>query len=573
MAAGIPVYDVKIDASDLSPKGVDRISLVTFPAIESNFIQLADASALQSVSKEELIALHTLRLQSHKLAAVSDNAEGTGKSMVMGPLLIPDFEILRLDENGEPYFIRFSKEVIEEISVKFARNLMHRNTNEQHSVPLAGNTLVQSWIVLDSEKDASAVKGLSLPVGTWCGVMDIADHQYFQDQIVSGNLRGFSIEGWFDFELSKVKNSTQLQDSTKVTKPTNRASFHKVNSSDMSKNNGKIGLAHKIVQAVADFFKEPESKTELASHTLEDGTTKILVVDETQQVWYLTEDNLQGDAVPDGEYVLEDGSTLVVADQKQSELRPAEDASTTPATMDEAIDAAASELNIEPAALKAALKAVTIDCKLASDVIGKGAKLCKAEDKTSLSILIEPESQKPMYVDQNSGRICYVEDHGGYLWAGDYVPAGTYTLASGETVVVVEKTEVYAEGTDWEWQWTDSYVDYEASTVAPEVLVPWLSKAMSEIAELSKDSATKLAKATTNAEGLKAENANLQKEVADLKAKVTELQKQPAAAPTTTPKASGAVNAKAEEGINVDPEKVTGLMANIDLARKLRDGK
>ena len=65
---------------------VFKISLVETPAIESNFVFFA---------KEEM-----------QFARVDDE-----KRMVMGPILIPDKKILRVDGGGQPYEVFLVKKL------------------------------------------------------------------------------------------------------------------------------------------------------------------------------------------------------------------------------------------------------------------------------------------------------------------------------------------------------------------------------------------------------------------------------------------------------------------------------
>jgi len=278
--------------------------------------------------------------------------------------------------------------------------------------------------------------------------------------------------------------------------------------------------------------------------------------------------------LPDGEYLLSDGRTLVVVDGKQSEIKEAEVAVEDPvAVADAVVEPAAEAQTLAQFALSVGKTAADVKvlaskygiairekseklsgkrkavqlCQLnAGDSVKDVANLSKVAARESLSLLVDSVTQKPMYVDQNSGQIGYVEDHGGYLWSGEYVPAGTYSIAStdgGEptSLVVVEKTYMYDEGTDWEWSWTESYVDFEASTVPIEVLVPWTKKMTSEIAELAAQQAAKL-----NAANVKL--AQVEAELATLKGK-------PAAAPVELSNAASASStedkfAAMREGLN-----------------------
>lgn len=557
MAKKMPVYTVDIEPDSLSATGVHAISFVEYPAIERNFI------ALSKFAKD----FNAVQLSEQKLATVTNEL----KYEVTGPALIPDFEILRMGEDKELYAIKFTKESIIRIRDKFAKELNHRRTDQEHGIPLAGNTVVESWIVTELNKagtDALMGTGSDIPVGSWMITMKIDDREYYNREILSGNVKGFSIYGYFDYyeqALSKSKQAAQVAQST-----------------ESMSSKQKTGMMAALFAAMSSAFnkvsKEFGSEI-LTKYVLEDGTTEITVNDDTSQPFYIV-DGIQGDILPDGEYLLNDGRTLVVVDGKQSEIKEAEVVVEDPvAVADAVVEPAAEAQTLAQFALSVGKTAADVKvlaskygiairekseklsgkrkavqlCQLkAGDSSKDVTKLSKVAARESLSLLVDSVSQKPMYVDQNSGQISFVEDHGGYLWAGDYVPAGTYSIPStdgGEptSLVVVEKTEIYSEGTDWEWSWTESYVDFEASTVPIEVLVPWTKKMTSEIADLAAQQAAKL-----NAANVKL--AQVEVELATLKGK-------PAAAPVelsnaASPSSTEDKFAAMREGLNsVKPKK------------------
>ena len=557
MAKKMPVYTVDIEPDSLSATGVHAISFVEYPAIERNFI------ALSKFAKD----FNAVQLSEQKLATVTNEL----KYEVTGPALIPDFEILRMGEDKELYAIKFTKESIIRIRDKFAKELNHRRTDQEHGIPLAGNTVVESWIVTELNKagtDALMGEGSDIPVGSWMITMKIDDREYYNREILSGNVKGFSIYGYFDYyeqALSKSKQAAQVAQST-----------------ESMSSKQKTGMMAALFAAMSSAFnkvsKEFGSEI-LTKYVLEDGTTEITVNDDTAQPFYIV-DGIQGDILPDGEYLLSDGRTLVVTDGKQSEIKEAEVAVEDPvAVADAVVEPAAEAQTLAQFALSVGKTAADVKvlaskygiairekseklsgkrkpvqlCQLkAGDSVKDVANLSKVAARESLSLLVDSVTQKPMYVDQNSGQIGYVEDHGGYLWSGEYVPAGTYSIAStdgGEptSLVVVEKTYMYDEGTDWEWSWTESYVDFEASSVPIEVLVPWTKKMTSEIAELAAQQAAKL-----NAANVKL--AQVEAELATLKGK-------PAAAPVELSNAASASStedkfAAMREGLNsVKPKK------------------
>ena len=165
----VPKYRVKVDSSTMDATGVDLISMVTFPAIERNFLALSD-------QKKQMLKSQASKHQSLNV----DEMEG----VVTGPALIPGFEIFRWDESTGPYYIEFEESTIRTIRDKFFKNSFQNRTNEEHYIPLAGNTVVESWIIEDFETDKAKALGFAeLPKGTWMVSVKVEDRQYFKDQV------------------------------------------------------------------------------------------------------------------------------------------------------------------------------------------------------------------------------------------------------------------------------------------------------------------------------------------------------------------------------------------------------
>ena len=123
------------------------------------------------------------------MAAIDDK-----KRLLMGAVLIPDLLIPRA--NGTS--LRFSKEVIRKTSeVFFKRGYQQESTLEHNQdQKLEGMTVVESWIVEDSDKDKSAIYGIEAPVGSWVVSMKCENDEIYQ-MAKNGQVNGFSIEGIF----------------------------------------------------------------------------------------------------------------------------------------------------------------------------------------------------------------------------------------------------------------------------------------------------------------------------------------------------------------------------------------
>jgi len=157
--------------------GVEAISVVENPAIESDFIAL---------NKQEI-----------KLAEIDKE-----KRLLMGALLIPKKPIYR--RNGEDeYYIFFSEKTVAKASQMYLQNGNQSNSTLEHDAQLKDLTLVESWIVEDKAKDKTALYGLDVPVGTWMGSVKVDNDEIWNDYVKTGKVKGFSIEGYFADKLER----------------------------------------------------------------------------------------------------------------------------------------------------------------------------------------------------------------------------------------------------------------------------------------------------------------------------------------------------------------------------------
>jgi hypothetical protein len=178
---------VEMIIDNLDENGVDAISVVESPAIESNFVALSSEVKLAEVDKE--------------------------KKILMGAVLIPNKPIYRRGEEGnDDYYIYFSKDTIRKASELFFKKGNQSESTLEHNVKLNGMTIVESWIVEDKDKDKSAIYGLDAPVGSWVASVKVDNDEVYQ-LAKQGKVNGFSIEGFFadkSVEQSKeVKFSMQ----------------------------------------------------------------------------------------------------------------------------------------------------------------------------------------------------------------------------------------------------------------------------------------------------------------------------------------------------------------------------
>lgn len=128
------------------------------------------------------------------------------KRIVVGPAMIPNQNIIRSDNKGNPYYVYFTEDSIRKIEEKYMRNKYIDNNDVGHDGEArTGNFILESWIK-EFESDKSVGYGFKdLPIGTWFVKMKINDNETWK-QIKEGKLKGFSVSGFFEelpVEMSK----------------------------------------------------------------------------------------------------------------------------------------------------------------------------------------------------------------------------------------------------------------------------------------------------------------------------------------------------------------------------------
>lgn len=167
------LYELKVEDEEIDE--VFAISLVESPAIESDFVYF-DKEVVQFAKID------------------------TEQRMVLGPILIPDKKILRVDGEGQPYHVFFTKDTVKKLAQNYLMKKYTDKATLEHNRTIKGVNLVESWIK-DGKLDKSNNYGLNLPEGSWVGVFKISDDTIWKDYVKTGAVKGLSIEGTFEHKL------------------------------------------------------------------------------------------------------------------------------------------------------------------------------------------------------------------------------------------------------------------------------------------------------------------------------------------------------------------------------------
>ena len=277
------LYDISIDPTDFET-GLNAISLVENPAVEVDFLAFAkDESAVLQFADEE-------------------------RHIITGIALLADTPIYRIAPDGTEYYVRFTKDCIRQLVEKYFKFGLTNSVNIEHKDNqfVDGVTMLESYII-DKERGICPSEFASAPDGSWVVSYKVSNLDVWS-KIKSGEVKGFSVQGLFRIIETKLEmNSNKTEESEHQ---------NKNNISLMSK------LKEKIKALLMQYAAVSTDKGNLIYNTdmLEVGS-EVFVEDEN------------GENVPaaDGEYMLEDGRTVVVAEGKVTEIKEKEEAPAEPA--------------------------------------------------------------------------------------------------------------------------------------------------------------------------------------------------------------------------------------------------
>lgn len=162
--------------------GIEAISVVSAPAIESNFVAL----------------------KNHEVRFAEVNKE---KRLLLGAALIPNKPIYRRQGDKE-YYVYFSENTIRKAAEFYLMRGNQANATLEHQTELKDLVVVESWIVENPEMDKSKLYGLEgINKGTWVVSMKVNNDEIWNDYVKTGKVKGFSIEGFFIDLAERPKES------------------------------------------------------------------------------------------------------------------------------------------------------------------------------------------------------------------------------------------------------------------------------------------------------------------------------------------------------------------------------
>ena len=177
----LPLFDISLE--DIA-QGMYKISLVDKPAIEEDFIHFNEVEKVQMFADEK-------------------------KKEVVGPIMIPNKEILRFSPDMGYYYVRFTEETIQQIMYKYSKEGLFNAFGINHSYDTDEVVMLEVW-TKESDNDKSEDYGYNLPNGTVFVKAKIESDELFT-AIENGEINGFSIEIKADIKPT-INNEEQMNE-------------------------------------------------------------------------------------------------------------------------------------------------------------------------------------------------------------------------------------------------------------------------------------------------------------------------------------------------------------------------
>lgn len=133
--------------------------------------------------------------------------------IITGVIMVPDQLIYRTNERFGEHYVRFSAQTIKDIAIKFSKKGYQKNVNLMHdaNMQVDGVTMFESFIS-DSQRGIKPIEAFKdLPDGTWFGSFYVENPKVWE-LIKQGQVKGFSVEGLFDYEAPMSEDMKKLME-------------------------------------------------------------------------------------------------------------------------------------------------------------------------------------------------------------------------------------------------------------------------------------------------------------------------------------------------------------------------
>ena len=172
-----PIFLADVDSEDCT---ITTISLVEYPAME-------------------------LPMYCFEKEMVRFSMQDEMKHNIISCIVRTDYPILRLTEDGNPYYIMFNKEASEKLCQKLMRDGFQQNVSLDHNGELISGIQLQEVFIKDSEKGISPKGFEDAAEGSLFGIYHITDESLWND-CLEGRFGGVSLESYLRLQTFKNIN-------------------------------------------------------------------------------------------------------------------------------------------------------------------------------------------------------------------------------------------------------------------------------------------------------------------------------------------------------------------------------
>jgi len=281
---GIPVYRALVQSD--GDTGMLRISLVDDPAVQVDFLAFKNQEARKVLTY-----------------AVQDE----DKHLVLGVVMRADYPIYRRDADGFEYYIIYKPDTIRTMAEKYLAenrqnlvNLMHEDGTEQEGIQMV------QYFIVDREKGV-APAAFDVADGSLLAEFHVTNDDVWA-AIKDGTYKGFSLEGIFD--LAPEKDAADVQRIVDSVAGQFRTILK--NHNHMAKLKGILGRIARAIVALGNISTDKGVLSWDGEDDLKAGDSVFVEDAEGNRT-----------AAADGDYVTEDGKTIVVVDGKVAEIKDA----------------------------------------------------------------------------------------------------------------------------------------------------------------------------------------------------------------------------------------------------------
>lgn len=208
---------------------VFETSFVSAPATDRGFLMFSrDESAVNKLApKNQNFTI--LKDENFKILDKSKVDSTEFQRMTSGVWMMPNTKYIRQTESGELYTVEFTAETLKAALLKYLKSGFANLVKSEHSGEyLDGFVAMEHWIIED-ENTLSPIFQLSLadlgykasdiPKGTVMKTTFVADEQFWQEKILTGMVKGYSIGGLFNLTpLDAKQQSFRKEGFPEVTK-------------------------------------------------------------------------------------------------------------------------------------------------------------------------------------------------------------------------------------------------------------------------------------------------------------------------------------------------------------------